>query len=541
MRYLQLTIISILVAYIVGLPKNTVIGQPLTTINDVAWNSTGSLIAYTQENGTLTVIDTVSQNSILSFSNSLTPASGLAWHPTTPNILAVGIDVEILIFDINTQQILATLPASSYTTDIPLEGSGTEQMQKLRWSPDGTYLASLTAAGVIRVWNSSNYSLVSSHQITDVGDFDWGASGESLVLGNTFVIVFFDPSTGQVTRLNPDQFQGNYMLAIDWSNNNSKLVIGTVSGEVSLFSVDTGDRLHFTVIENFVIRDVMWHPNSRHYAGAASDGYVRIWDSQTSQQVAQFGTGSSPMHALAFSPDGSKLAYGSENGIVEIVSLIGITDCTHNPLTSPDLLTALSSANANPDPDTICLDATVSYSLTCQTGEGNLPIITSPITIQGNGATVTCTVGGPTLLQVAASGSLTLQNVTVVAASTPTATPTFTPTETPTNTPTFTATNTPTATPTFTNTATATATFTNTPTFTATHTPTITATPTRTHTPTITPTPTRTPTRTNTATNTATPTLTRTNTPTFTATHTPTATRTRTVTPTPTFTPRNFD
>jgi hypothetical protein len=311
-----------------------------------------------------------------------------------------------------------------------------------------------------------------------------------------------------------------------WSQESNQIAFVTVPEEIEL-----GNRIYIYDLANQSFQMI-----SEGYSQAGLQALLWSPNGDLAQSICQVP--GYPCELSLFMADGQRI------NLVEISD--NITDagilawiprgwievpnfCTHSPLTSPDLLTALNAANANPDPDTICLDATVSYSLTCQTGEGNLPIITSPITIQGNGATLTCTVGGPTLLQVAASGSLTLQNVTVVAASTPTATPTFTPTETPTNTPTFTATSTPTATPTITNTATATATFTNTPTFTATHTPTITATPTRT------------PTRTHTATNTATPTLTRTNTPTFTATHTPTATRTRTVTPTPTFTPRNFD
>ena len=154
----------------------------------------------------------------------------------------------------------------------------------------------------------------------------------------------------------------------------------------------------------------------------------------------------------------------------------------------------------------------------------------------------------------------------VIAASSPTPTPTAT--RTPTSTPTATSSPTPTKTPTPTRTKTPTATPTRTPTSTSTRTPT----PTRTHTPTSTPTPsgkfylplilknyvpgvpiptptpTNTPTRTPTFTRTptpmvtpsptrtptriATPTLTRT----ATATPTRTPTRTRTLTPTPTIT-----
>lgn len=110
----------------------------------------------------------------------------------------------------------------------------------------------------------------------------------------------------------------------------------------------------------------------------------------------------------------------------------------------------------------------------------------------------------------------------LIASTTPTNTPTATPTRTPTRPPT------PTATPTATRTPTATPT--RTPTWTSTPTGIPTWTPTSTSTPTATTTPTKTPTRTSTWT----PTATRTPTPTATRTPTPTATATRTNTPTAT-------
>ena len=114
--------------------------------------------------------------------------------------------------------------------------------------------------------------------------------------------------------------------------------------------------------------------------------------------------------------------------------------------------------------------------------------------------------------------------------TTPTPTSTFTPSATPTATATNTFTPTPTATPTPTNTFTPSSTATSTPT--ATFTPSVTSTPTGTFTPSFTAT--STPTVTFTPSSTATPTPTNTFTPPQTSTATPTGTFTPSATPTPT-------
>jgi WD40 repeat protein len=518
-----------------------VVGQTATDVNAIAWKPNSSQLAVSYTDGTVSIYESMATTANFTIPSTEPEAGKLAWKPNG-EVLAIGfVSGNVQLWDMVNNESLNKL-----------EDAESGGISLLTWNSDESRLIAYPDNPTFISWNmiSGNFEVIDWDQNQgSMTTIAWHPNRTSVVLGIP---------TGGFKKANIVTFVDdiyafeNWINALAWSPNGNQIATGNLAGNIKLWDAS---NLQFASTVRLVSED----PNSINFPNTAiqamtfsadsnflyalqGDGQLLKFDLATNQVTQTVTLTDGPIEIAAFSPDGSKLAYINNSGALIFYNLLSTTPtCTHSPLTSPDLLTALSSANTNPDLDTICLDATVSYSLICQTGEGNLPIITSPITIQGNGATVTCTVGGPTLLQVAASGSLTLQNVTVVAASTPTATPTFTPTETPTNTPTFTVTNTPTATPTFTNTATATATFTNTPTFTATHTPTITATPTRTHTPTITPTPTRTPTRTNTATNTATPTLTRTNTPTFTATHTPTATRTRTVTPTPTFTPRNFD
>jgi hypothetical protein len=83
-----------------------------------------------------------------------------------------------------------------------------------------------------------------------------------------------------------------------------------------------------------------------------------------------------------------------------------------------ELIVAINDANANPGADTINLAAASTYTLTATNdGDNGLPVITSEITINGNGATIarSSAVGTPNfrIFRVAADGNLTLNDLTV--------------------------------------------------------------------------------------------------------------------------------
>jgi WD40 repeat protein len=309
------------------------------------------------------------------------------------------------------------------------------------------------------LWSSSSWQLSSTFQHpASVGSIAWKSDGVTIASsdndGESGRFLIWDSLTNSVLL----EQSMLYALDIEWKPNTNIVALASGGGPITLWDTVTGNQIQIaaqiaTAKWNFDtsliaianqritiadpstlqtisewpnlgvwINEFDWRSDGQQLATASDDGLVRIWDAATGQVTRIFSFPTQLM-ALDWSPDGNKIAVGGEDGVLHIIDLTSTATPTPNPnctltVNTPNGITsAIRQANQNSNLDTICLDSAVSYSLTCQTSEGNLPIITSPITIQGNGATVTCTVGGPTLLQVAASGSLTLQNVTVVTAS----------------------------------------------------------------------------------------------------------------------------
>jgi uncharacterized repeat protein (TIGR01451 family) len=100
---------------------------------------------------------------------------------------------------------------------------------------------------------------------------------------------------------------------------------------------------------------------------------------------------------------------------VVYAATIDVTSCNVS-----DLITAINTANSNGESDTINLQAGCTYTLTAPYaadpdgyGPVGLPPITSPITLAGNGATITRSSGAFRLFYVSTSGNLTLENLTL--------------------------------------------------------------------------------------------------------------------------------
>jgi WD40 repeat protein/serine/threonine protein kinase len=87
-------------------------------------------------------------------------------------------------------------------------------------------------------------------------------------------------------------------------------------GEVKLWDAQTGGEL-VTLKDAGGINALALSPDNKHLAGESSDGTIKIWDTQTSREYLTLKGTDRPkdewVAALAFSPDGTRLAAGIHN------------------------------------------------------------------------------------------------------------------------------------------------------------------------------------------------------------------------------------
>jgi len=79
-----------------------------------------------------------------------------------------------------------------------------------------------------------------------------------------------------------------------------------------------------------IVAAVAWNSNNRLLASGGADTTVRVWDTRTGQLVAIIQSGST-VRTVGWSPDGSQLAFGGDDGTLQIVSVSDLPAFTPTP------------------------------------------------------------------------------------------------------------------------------------------------------------------------------------------------------------------
>ena len=148
--------------------------------------------------------------------------------------------------------------------------SGQEgEIVAVAWSRDGSRVASSSADGTIGIWE--------------------GSTGRPLAV-----------------------LRGNAKPAVKMhlSDDGSRLATQALDSEVCFWDVASGVKIT-TLSDGLGIRVAILSPNGKRFA-VGRKGQVQLWDTDTGSEIAPLACGASQVLSLAFSPDGKRLAAGTE-------------------------------------------------------------------------------------------------------------------------------------------------------------------------------------------------------------------------------------
>lgn len=142
-------------------------------IIDADWDSTGTMIATSSDDGTVAVWDLAQDNLIVRVSEPDGEAVKLvSWSKAGDAIAFANQSGRVSVWDISEENILLNLPAHS------------QRLNRLVWSPDGARLASASEDGTVKVWNAQTGTLIET--LTYPGPvyaLDWSPDGTKIAYG----------------------------------------------------------------------------------------------------------------------------------------------------------------------------------------------------------------------------------------------------------------------------------------------------------------------------------------------------------------------
>ncbi len=199
----------------------------------------------------------------------------------------------------------------------------TYQMQNTRvidlaWSPDGKYIASASADGMAQVWNAATGLPLLTYQghTRKVLAIAWSPDGRRVATaGEDKTVQVWNASTGVHILTYRDH--ADFVDAVAWSPDGRRLASASVDGNIRVWNAISAALLTtFQVFEedkgNLLIA---WSPNGKDIASASN--MLSIWNASTGSLLVQF-VAQSNMLNVAWAPDGRYIAASQDDGNVSI-------------------------------------------------------------------------------------------------------------------------------------------------------------------------------------------------------------------------------
>ena len=115
----------------------------------------------------------------------------------------------------------------------------------------------------------------------------------------------------------PPLFQNNHVLALAFSSDGTRLASGSKDTTVRLWDTNTGDELAILRKHTGWINVLAFSSDGKMLASGGTDKTVNLWNTSTGELLATLIGHLNGIAALSFSPDGSTLASGSTDGMIK--------------------------------------------------------------------------------------------------------------------------------------------------------------------------------------------------------------------------------
>jgi len=285
-------------------------------IPDVTISPDGMRLASINDDGTATIWDTFSGESIVTMVNensypSLSVPRSLAFSPDGKT-LATSDATEVILWDVSTGKRLYSLTGESIgtTTGIHL-GVG-----QISFKPDGNHLAVANMDGVPKVWDLATRSEVLSFTNGELPArvIAYSPDGNQLAGGGDEGIVrIWNPESGEEVFALP---LGGIVQGVSFGIENDLLAGASADGSVKIWDSKTGKEL-LSLPRMSGLYDIAFLSDGS-LVTAGQDGTTRVWDSSTGQELLTLAGHSSTVIGVATSPDGTRIVTSGYDGTVRI-------------------------------------------------------------------------------------------------------------------------------------------------------------------------------------------------------------------------------
>ncbi|MGY1620543.1 toll/interleukin-1 receptor domain-containing protein [Geodermatophilus sp. SYSU D00691] len=197
--------------------------------------------------------------------------------------------------------------------------TGHPNVRDVAWSPRWPWLASISDDGSVWLWDADAGVPVGpplSARPESLVTVSWSPGGDRLAIGDSESIRVFDfADSSLLTTLG----EGRAHSVLAWSPDGSRLASVGAQGRVYLYDVSDGVETVTATGMLGRVGQLSWHPRAPVLAAAAVEqGTVVLIDGERGAPLGTVVHPETQLTAIAFTPDGSRLATGGHDGTVRL-------------------------------------------------------------------------------------------------------------------------------------------------------------------------------------------------------------------------------